>query len=120
MNKREVEKAIAVLLVAVAFFFVAYSEASDRISGAYSSNNLYKDCTDSDKANSPTIRGTITASQLDRKTNTYYPIIPIVDECIGTNRVQEWRCTSYHGPTRVGYEVYCADGMVCRDGACRP
>ena len=116
--KVEIEKTLAVLVVAAALLFVAYNEASDTISGALLyKNEGYKNCYDTDPANDVTVFGKLTTTRFNFDTNAYGTIEKL-DECIGQTRVRELSCTSYNKPKPIEKGTYCPQGTVCRNGAC--
>ena len=119
-DRLNLEQTVAVVVVVAALLFVAYNEASDTLSGAivYSNKNL-RNCYDTDTTNLPTVRGTVTAEQLNAQTNQYSPITPLLDTCVpeGGNKVQEYSCKN-NKPIREGRTTYCPKGTVCRAGAC--
>ena len=113
-----IEKNIAIFVVAAALVFVAYDEFSNTLTGAaLAANTGYMNCYDSDPANDVTVRGSITVARINRQTNTYEPL-EVKDECLGPSRVEEWSCTSYNRPIRVSKNTYCPRGTECITGVC--
>ncbi len=124
-DRLNLEQTTAIVIVAAAFLFVAYSEFSNTLSGAAMfRNQIYKNegwanCYDTDIANDVTVQGRVTVSRLNVETDKYEPQAPYVDECIGPSRVREWKCAEdYNKPIAEERNTFCAVGMTCINGAC--
>src|SRR3989344_8806596 len=106
----QIEKTLAVLIVAAALVFVAYSEASNTISGAaLSLNEGYQNCYDTDPSNDVKVFGKVTTKRLNPSTDSYATIEKL-DECIGPSRVREWACSGYQKPISIERNTFCTKG----------
>ena len=114
----QIEKTLAVLIVAATLVFVVYNEASDAISGAILyKNEGYQNCYDTDPSNDVRVIGKVTTTRLNPDMDSYATIEKL-DECIGPLRVREWECTSYNKPKPIERDTYCPKGTECNNGAC--
>src|SRR3989344_381729 len=109
----QIEKTLAVLIVAAALVFVVYNEASDAISGAILyKNEGYQNCYDTDPSNDVRVIGKATTTRLNPNMDSYATIEKL-DECIGPSRVREWACSRYQKPIPIERNTYCPMGMTC-------
>lgn len=118
VEKLQIKKTIAVLVIVAALLFVAYQEFSNTLSGAvFFKSQGYIDCSDTDPTDNVNVLGKVTTKKILSYQTKSYETIEKFDECIGGRRVRQWSCLNNNKLKAIDYK-YCSAGKVCRNGAC--